>query len=430
MYFVSTENSQLRATASDAMSQGLAPDGRLYVPAEFPKLELTDFDGAESIAEIGARLLAPFFQGDMLEGRLEEICDEAFNFDVPLRRLDPGTSVLELFHGPTAAFKDIGARFLASCLSRINEGAKSALTILVATSGDTGGAVAAAFHGKPNVEVFVLYPKGRVSDRQEKQLTCWDQNITTFAVEGVFDDCQRMVKGAFAHEWWKANKRLSSANSINIGRLLPQMVYYAASSLWHHRETGELANYIIPSGNAGNVCACVWARECGLPIGEVKLATNANPTITEYFETGVYRPRATIATLANAMDVGDPSNMERLRALWPDIVEMRDHLSVSSVRDEHISAQIRGGCQRWGEVWCPHTACAVEVREGLSGDWIIVATAHPAKFDDVVEPLVGRELELPTELARLLELPNHADEIEANLEAMTKRCAVGLEPTA
>lgn len=429
MYFVSTANRQLRANASEAMSQGLAPDGRLYVPERFPELNIADFDGAETIAEIGARLLAPFFEGDMLEGRLEEICDEAFNFEIPLRRLDSGTSVLELFHGPTAAFKDVGARFLASCSSRINEGSASALTILVATSGDTGGAVAAAFHGKPNVEVFVLYPKGRVSDRQEKQLTCWDKNITTFAVEGVFDDCQRMVKGAFAHEWWKTNKRLSSANSINIGRLLPQMVYYAASSLWRHRETGELANYIIPSGNAGNVCACVWARECGLPIGEVKLATNANPTISEYFETGVYRPRATIATLANAMDVGDPSNMERLRALWPEIATMRERLSVSSVTDEEIEAQIRSGEPRWGEVWCPHTACAVEVRGELKGDWIIVSTAHPAKFDDVVEPLVGHRIELPEELERLLDLPNRAYEIEASLEAMTSWCASDLELT-
>lgn len=420
MKFVSTQDATLSASASEAMSRGLAPDGHLYVPESFPTLRVEDFDGLDTLAEIGARLLRPFFEGDPLQDQLPEICAEAFDFPVPLRELTEDTSVLELFHGPTAAFKDIGARFLASCLSRINAEAEQPLTILVATSGDTGGAVAAAFHGKPHVEVFILYPKGRVSYRQERQLTCWEGNITTFAVRGVFDDCQRLVKQAFAHPWWRKHRRLSSANSINIGRLLPQMVYYAASALWRHRRSGEAPSYVIPSGNVGNACACVWARECGLPIDQIVLATNANRTITEFLETGEWAPRPTVATIANAMDVGAPSNMERLRHLWPDAALMREHLSARLVTDAQIRAQIKRGERVWQEVWCPHTACAVEVREAIADDrhWVIVATAHPSKFDVIVEPLIGHPIEVPPALAALLERPNFSIEVEADLEAL------------
>lgn len=425
MHFTSTADPSIQVTASEAMSRGLAPNGRLFVPSTFPQFSPEDFDGLDTIAEIGARLLRPFFEGDPLQNRLLEICEEALDFEIPLVELTEDTSVLELFHGPTAAFKDIGARFLASCLSRINEGHERPLTILVATSGDTGGAVAAAFHGKPNVEVFILYPKGRVSHRQERQLTCWEGNITTFAVNGFFDDCQKLVKSAFAHDWWKESKRLSSANSINIGRLLPQMVYYAASSLWHWRKHGEAPSYIIPSGNVGNVCACVWARECGLPIDELILATNANATLHDYFQTGTWAPRPTIETIANAMDVGNPSNMERLRHLWPAVEQMREHLRVEQVLDPQIRTQIKLGERVWGEVWCPHTACAVQVREEIADErhWIMVATAHPAKFDIIVEPLVGHPVEVPEELARLLEKPNLAIEIEADLAALTDAVA-------
>jgi len=425
MHFTSTADPSIQVNASEAMSRGLAPNGRLFVPSAFPQFSPEDFDGLDTIAEIGARLLRPFFEGDPLQDRLLEICEEAFDFDIPLVELTEDTSVLELFHGPTAAFKDIGARFLASSLSRINEGHERPLTILVATSGDTGGAVAAAFHGKPNVEVFILYPKGRVSHRQERQLTCWEGNITTFAVNGFFDDCQKMVKSAFAHDWWKENKRLSSANSINIGRLLPQMVYYAASSLWHWRKHGEAPSYIVPSGNVGNMCACVWARECGLPIDQLILATNANATLHEYFQTGSWAPRPTVETIANAMDVGNPSNMERLRHLWPDLEQMREHLRVEQVLDPQIRTQIKLGERVWGEVWCPHTACAVQVREGIADErhWIMVATAHPAKFDVIVEPLVGRPVEVPEELAKLLEKPNLSIDIDADLGALTDAVA-------
>ena len=428
MEFVSTGDDTIRASASEAMTQGLAPDGRLYVPERFPQLDPEDFHGCQTLAEVGARLLAPFFEGDELHGAIGEICAEALDVPTPLRELTHDTSVLELFHGPTAAFKDLGARFLASCLSRLNEGAEQPLTILVATSGDTGGAVAAAFHGKPNVEVVILYPKGRVSYRQERQLTCWQGNITTLAVEADFDACQRMVKEAFAHPWWTHNRRLSSANSINIGRLLPQMVYYARAALQRWRaHRAQAPSFIVPSGNVGNVTACVWARACGLPIDQIVLATNANRTITEFFETGAWEPRSTVSTLANAMDVGSPSNMERLRHLWPGADELGDQLRAGWVSDPEIRAQIKRGERVWQEVWCPHTACAVELRERIADErhWVIVSTAHPSKFDVIVEPLVGHPVEIPEELARLLERPNFAREIPPQMDALIEALEQG-----
>ncbi|MFU8805377.1 MAG: threonine synthase, partial [Bradymonadaceae bacterium] len=297
MKFHSTRDSTNRVFLSQALEEGLAPDGGLYVPEALPRFEPGTFTSAETLVDIGHVLLAPFFKGDILEPRLGEILEEALNFDVPLVDLDEETALLELFHGPTAAFKDIGARFLASALSRLNEGKSRPLTIIVATSGDTGGAVAAAFDGKPNVEVIVLYPAGKVSPRQEHQLTCWGDNVHSYAVEGTFDECQRMAKNAFADPWWQENKRLSSANSINIGRILPQMIYYAAASLWYERRHGHRAGVVVPTGNLGNALACIWTREMGLPLRDVVLATNANRTIPDFLETGRWEPRPSVQTL-------------------------------------------------------------------------------------------------------------------------------------
>ncbi len=419
MRFFSTRDNSNSATLSEALLNGLAPDGGLYVPDGLPELSGDRFIRLSHIKYIAHRLLAPFFEGDQLEGELEDICDETFAFDIPLRELAQRTSVLELFHGPTAAFKDVGARFLASCISRLNKGASEPVTILVATSGDTGGAVASAFYGKPNVEVIVLYPKGRVSPRQEKQLTCWDDNVWTYAVEGDFDDCQRMVKQAFADDWWRNNVRLSSANSINIGRLLPQMTYYAAASVWYWQRHRVEPGFIVPSGNLGNVLACLYTREVGLPIGDVVLATNANRAVTEFLESGDWKAYETVQTLANAMDVGDPSNMERLRQMWPDVETVRQKIRAFAVDDDDIVEEIRRGPERWGQVWDPHTACAAHVRGELDADdWIIVATAHPAKFNDVVEPILQREVSIPTGLAELLARPNHVETLEPRLEAL------------
>ena len=308
-------------------------------------------------------------------------------------------------------------------MTRIPRQSTKRLTILVATSGDTGGAVAAAFHGKPSIDVAVLYPAGLVSERQAQQLACWGDNVRTFRVSGTFDDCQRMVKEAFADPALAQTHELTSANSINVGRLLPQMVYYAKASLELWRETGRRPNFIIPAGNLGNALAAIWARHIGLPIGEIVLATNANQTICEYLRTGEWQPRASVATLASAMDVGNPSNMERLRALHPDFEELQGQLGASSVDDIEIRATIRRDAHELGQVWCPHTATAAKVfrrllSRGARGHWIIVSTAHPAKFNDVVEPQIGRVVPVPPELARLLDLPRQETDIAPTLSAL------------
>jgi threonine synthase len=313
----------------------------------------------------------------------------------------------------------VGARFLASALSRLNREATQPLTILVATSGDTGAAVAAAFHRKPGVEVVVLYPKGRVAPRQEKQLTGWDANVQTVAVEGDFDACQRLVKAAFADDGWQRERRLSSANSINIGRLLPQMTYYAVASLRYVRRHGVVPGVIVPSGNLGNVLAALYARALGLPLGEVVLATNANRAVTDYLDRGVWHPPPTVETLATAMDVGNPSNMERLRHHWPTHEAVRRAIGAHRVRDDAIRQQIRRGPEAWGEVWDPHTATAVEVRERIgTPHWIVVATAHPAKFDRIVEPLIGAEVPVPDALAEVMARARPAPTISPTLDAL------------
>jgi threonine synthase len=430
MRYVSTRDATHAATLSAAIERGMAPDGGLYVPEAFPRFDADAFAAAlpadASLAEVAERALAPFFAGDELAPALGEICREALDFPVPLRELDGGTAVLELFHGPTAAFKDVGARFLAACLARRAGDDPRPLTILVATSGDTGGAVAAAFHGRPGVEVAVLFPAGRVSPRQEKQLTAWGGNVRAFAVAGDFDACQRLVKGAMADPALRASRRLSSANSINVGRLLPQMAYFAWASVTYVRRHGSVPGFVVPTGNLGNALAAMWARRAGMPVREVVLATNANPAVTEFAAGGAWTPRATVATLATAMDVGAPSNMERVLHLFGGEAATRGALRAHRVPDDRIRRAIAEGPARWGEVWDPHTATAVAVRERLDGEgWVIVATAHPAKFEGVVEPLIGRAVAVPPELQRLLDRPSHAEPLGPELDALRRALGDG-----
>ena len=423
--YVSSRGQSPAVGFSGALLQGLAPDGGLYVPRTWPQLTAPEFEAAsDDLPGVAARWLAPFLAGDPLAAPLAALAGEAFSFPAPLVPLEPRLSVLELFHGPTAAFKDFGARFLAACVTRLRSGAERALTILVATSGDTGGAVAAAFHERPGVEVAVLFPKGLVSPTQERQLTCWGGNVRSLAVRGTFDDCQRLVKQAFQDEQLQARSLLSSANSINLGRLLPQSVYYAAASLGIWRAHGERTSFIIPSGNLGNALACLWARQVGLPIDAIVLAHNANRAVPDFLANGEWQPRPSIATLASAMDVGNPSNMERLRALHPDLAELRAAVTACSVTDEQIRAQIRAGFERYGQIWCPHTATAAHAYEQLSaaarglGRWVLVATAHPAKFREIVEPLIGRAVPVPETLTRLFARPAQCVEIDADLGAL------------
>jgi len=423
MRYLSTRGAAPPVGAGAAMLAGLAPDGGLYVPECFPLLGPERFSPDADLAVTASRLLAPFVAGDDLAAALDAVCAEALDFPVPLTDAG-GFHVLELFHGPTAAFKDVGARFLAACLARL--AGDRPRTVLVATSGDTGGAVAAAFDGRPGFRVVLLYPRGRVSDRQEAQLTCWGENVLSLRVDGDFDDCQRMVKSAFADPELRESAGLTSANSISIGRLLPQAAYYAWTGLRMWRETGTAPGFIIPTGNLGNALACLWARRCGLPIGPVVLATNANETVGDFFAGGEWTPRPTLQTLATAMDVGNPSNMERLLHMAGSAAAARGEASAVRVSDEEIRAAIRTGPSRYGRTWCPHTATAVCAWEALPDEtaaqpWVVVATAHPAKFEDVVEPLVGAEVPMPPALAALMSRPQHFLEVgrhAAELKAM------------
>ncbi len=279
------------------------------------------------------------------------------------------------------------------------------LTILVATSGDTGGAVAAAFHGRKGIKVKVLFPKGRVSYRQKRQLTCWGGNISAYEVDGSFDDCQKMVKDAFMDRDIAHRESLSSANSINLGRLLPQMTYYVHAALSYLQKYGKEPLIIVPSGNVGNSCAGYWAQASGAPITRIALAVNANRTIVDYLRSGTYEPRTSVATLANAMDVGAPSNMERIFNLFPTREAFTSHISAWSVSDDDIKSEIMSSWETDRYVVCPHTATAEYVRrtEFAHEGAIVVSTAHPAKFETIVEPLVGHTVEMPPALSALMD---------------------------
>jgi len=403
MRYVSTRGAAAPVGLSSAIAAGLAPDGGLYVPEAMPRVDMPRSSGY--LAGTAVHMLEPFFAGDPLATELPAICAEAFAFPAPRRELRiDGAYLLELFHGPTAAFKDFGARFLAACLLRLRKHTERPLTILVATSGDTGAAVGAAFDGVPGMRVVILYPDQRVSPRQAHQLGSFGDNVRALRVAGSFDDCQRLVKAALGDTALQADVPLSSANSISLGRLLPQMAYFghAASS------AAERMNTVVPTGNLGNAVACLWAREIGLPIGDVVFACNANETLPEFFAGRPYRPRDAIPTIANAMDVGTPSNFERLRHLFGSDETTRLHGRAESVDDAEIRDTMHRHAASDGEVFCPHTATGIRVFERLrmAGDrreWTVAATAHPAKFEGIVEPLIGRPVEVPETLRAMLE---------------------------
>lgn len=397
-------------SASEAILKGLAKDGGLFVPEKLPTIP--QLSATLPYPEFGAKVLSPFFEGDVLQDKLLAICQSAFNFPLVLNKVST-FSVLELFHGPTAAFKDFGARFLACTMEALLKEMDKDLCILVATSGDTGGAVASAFHNREHLSVKVLFPKGRVAERQKKQLTVWGGNVESYEVSGSFDDCQRMVKEAFVDP---SLKNLSSANSINLGRLLPQMVYYVYTSVKHFEETGRKAHFIIPSGNVGNCTGAFWAKDMGAPIERITLSVNANKTIPDYLTEGVYRPRSSVQTLANAMDVGSPSNMERLFNLYPSFDEFKSKVDAYSVSDDEIRETIKAVYEKDGYICCPHTATALKVyKDHYDGeDAIVVSTAHPAKFETIVEPLIGKSVEIPQNLAALLKKESIYKEISAD----------------
>ncbi|MCY3411025.1 MAG: threonine synthase [Candidatus Heimdallarchaeota archaeon] len=366
---------------SDAIRMGLAPDGGLFIPEVIPKINASDIS-SKNLTELAIQLLTPFFKDDQLKPHLKKICQNTFNFQIPLQNLTSAQSILELYHGETGAFKDVGARFVAQCMQYIGD-----ISIIVATSGDTGGAVAAAFRDTRN-KVIILYPRNRVTPFQEQQLVQMGENIHGLSIDGSFDDCQYLAKRIL-----QEFRNVSSANSINIARLLPQMVYYAYSSLNWLEDHDQPADYIIPTGNFGNALACLWAKLSGFPIGKIYLATNANSTLEEYFNSGEYLPRESKTTLASAMDVGDPSNFERYKVIAP-LVE--HEISVLSVSNEQILNTIEIIKKDYGRIVCPHTATAMYIILSKSlSNCIAVATAHPFKFIKVIEQAIEDVVELP-----------------------------------
>ncbi len=427
MKIISTEGRAPAVDLQTALLAGLAPDGGLYLPEALERRTLEAFSGCEGLREVARVFLTPFFMGDSLLADLKAICDLSLDIETPLVPIAQDSLLLELFHGPTAAFKDYGARFLANTLGRLQrrETAKP-LTILVATSGDTGSAVAAAFHRWPGFRVVILYPDGRVSKRQAHQLGCFGDNILALRVPSGFDQCQALVKQAFSDAGLRDEVPLSSANSISLGRLLPQATYYAFASLRHFRETGKALSFIVPTGNLGNAVAALMARQGGLPIARILFATNGNLTIREFMATGDYRARPSVSTLASAMDVGDPSNVSRLRFMMEKDPTLQGVLGAHSVDDETIGARIRSGETDYQKVFCPHTACGIEMlererRHGSVEAFCVVATAHPSKFEDVVEPLVGHPVEPPRALQAMLTRPSASEALEPDYGSLKDR---------
>jgi threonine synthase len=416
----STRTPTLGASFLEAVQAGLAADGGLFVPDELPRFadipELLTLDFPSRSVAILHRLLGDEFP----RATVEELARSAFTFPAPLVKVSDRVAALELFHGPTLAFKDFGARFLARVLA-LGVGGEPR-TVLTATSGDTGAAVASAFHGLPGVRVVVLYPAGRVSPLQERQFATCGGNVLALAVDGVFDDCQRLVKGAFEDAELVERLGLTSANSINIARLLAQTLYYFEAAA---QVAGDAPLVVaVPSGNFGNLTAGLWAQAMGVPIAAFVAATNANRVVPDYLDSGTYDPRPSVATLSNAMDVGAPSNWERIFALFGgDHDAMAAALRWGSCTDAETE-QVVVELDRAGYLADPHGAVACQVlrsqlREGEQG--IFLATAHPAKFREALAPALGREIPLPKELSALLDLPLLNEPLAADQGALRRR---------
>jgi threonine synthase len=424
MKCISTRGMATPVPFREALVAGLAPDGGLYVPQSLPILPLSHWVGLTdaSLPQAACSMLEPLLSDELPPADLRAILLDALNFPTPVVPLGERLAVLELFHGPTFAFKDVGARVLARLMAYFHGQGQPPLTILVATSGDTGGAVAHAFHGVPRTRVVVLYPHGQVSAVQEAQFTTLGGNVTAVAVAGTFDDCQRLAKQAFATAELRARLQLTSANSISLGRLLPQMTYYghAATSRW----VKAPLTVVVPSGNFGNIAAGLMARHMGAPIAHLHAATTVNDTVPRYLVTGRVEPRPSVATLANAMDVGDPSNLERIRWMFSDrLVDVQGAMGASVHTDDEVRAAIVEMDQRHGYVADPHTAIAyLGARACLAAgarQVLLLATAHPAKFGEVVEAAIGRAVDVPPPLGDAMRRPRQVHHIAPQLAALS-----------
>lgn len=433
MKYISLGSKGQRFSLKEVLFKGLAPDGSLFMPEYIPALDegfIREFHNMD-LPEIAFHVLKPFVAEDVNDDVLDRIVKDTFSFEIPLKRVEEGVYALELYHGPTQAFKDVGARFLSRLLGFFNQGESRKLMVLTATSGDTGGAVAHGFHRVKGIEVVVLYPHGKVSPYQEYQITGPGDNVHAIAVNGSFDDCQRLVKDAFNDEALRQKIYMTSANSINMGRLLPQMVYYfyAAAQL---RMAGihDLPVFTVPSGNFGNITAAMLATKMGLPVKRFIAATNANDVVPRFLNSGEYDPKATIVTLANAMDVGDPSNFSRMFDLHNNHLDtLKNNLISISVSDAQIKETIKKVYNSLDYLMDPHTASAFFALKQLMKEdeaGIFVSTAHPFKFGEILEELLpgvlnksgySIEFELPDDAGKDIMNPNYSD-FKSRIEKM------------
>lgn len=406
MKFYSTKNKLVAYDLRDAVIKGLPEDKGLFMPGDIPLLPQSFFENihSKSLPEIAFEVAAAFLKEDIPKAEIHRMVSEAINFEAPLVRLSGNLRILELFHGPTLAFKDFGARFMARLMSYLIKDSKERITVLVATSGDTGSAVANGFYGVEGIDVVLLYPSGKVSRLQEQQLTTLEGNITALEITGTFDDCQRMVKEAFTDPGLSIRRNLTSANSINISRLIPQSFYYFHA--YARLDGRKPVVFSVPSGNFGNLTAGLIARRMGLPVKKFVASTNANRVFSEYLKSGNFHPAASVQTISNAMDVGNPSNFERMLYLYGRSVdEMRKDIAGYSFSDEETRGMMRKVYSEDGYILDPHGAVGVlglkkyaeECEEDSYG--VVLETAHPAKFKEVVEEVLSIRLELPEPLA-------------------------------
>lgn len=393
------------------MRNGLAPDGGLYMPENIPVIQETFWNSLDTFdfKDIAYQMARPYLEQELTDTELRDVISDAFQFPVSLKSLDDSTHILELFHGPTLAFKDFGARFMARLFSEKAEKDQQEVTILVATSGDTGSAVAHGFYQVPGVRVCLLYPKGKVSRLQEQQMATLGENVIAIEVDGVFDDCQRLVKQAFLDDDLHKQLPLSSANSINIARLLPQSFYYAYA-------LGELAKkgvktpvFSVPSGNFGNLTGGLLAMKMGMPVEQFLVATNVNDVVPKYLAGDNFEPKPSIQTISNAMDVGDPSNFVRIKSLFNESDEtIRATINGFSYTDQQTIETIINVHKKFNYVMCPHTAIGYRAAEEYKStnneltNTVTLATAHPVKFSDVIEPEVKQPIEIPKRLQKWL----------------------------
>ncbi len=410
MKIVSTRNPEVSVSFKEAIFQGLAPDGGLYVPEGELNLrnEFLKMNKNTTFQEIAALVTGHFLQDEVGAEGVARIVKAAFPFSPVMRTLKDGLKIMELFHGPSCAFKDFGASFLAATMEEYLRGSSEKAVILTATSGDTGSAVAQAFHGKKNIEVVILYPSGRVSPLQEKQLTTLGGNVHALEVQGSFDDCQRMVKEAFQDPELSKAIPLTSANSISLGRLLPQSFYYLWAFAQLKEELSEDLVFCVPSGNFGNLTAGLYAWKWGLPVNSFLAATNRNDVVPEYLDSGIFQVRPSVLTPSNAMDVGNPSNFERMEHLFQKNWSlMRAMIRGDRVNDEDTLETMKDVWDREKMDICPHTAVGVNAARKLLkenpdlGTLVVLATAHPAKFLEVAEKAVGHKPKLPPEMMAL-----------------------------